>query len=660
MRGISPDDGLIMVESKEPVASAEAITEVGAAAPGTTLDSEPGDIADPDAEIPTLAPEQRYELRSSLGEGGMGEVRLCRDRVIGREVALKAILPSHAARVELRGRFVREARVQGQLEHPAIVPVYDFGVDGEGHPFFTMKRVRGVTMEDVLEALRGGDAATTRLYTTHKLLGAFVQVCLAVDFAHERGVVHRDLKPANVMLGSHGEVYVLDWGVAKVRSASSTVDSSPSAPSIRVDDGEASPREITTGDPTEPTAAGAVLGTPGYMAPEQLRGDEVDARTDVYALGAIAFEILTLEPLHGGGSVAAMMKRALRGADARASVRAPKRDVAPELEAACTRACALDPSARYGSARELADEIEAYLSGDRDLELRRTLATVHLDRAREALAKADVPGSPAAQRSEALREAGRAVALDPTGDAAVELLVALLTKPPKELPAEVLASIEETRAGAQRSMLPRIAVIYALSWLLFLPFQALLGILDFKLLALPIVAWTVAGAAVVVIYRYFGFLQRFIKYQIVMSSVALALSSVVFGPLLILPTMVVMSTMGTILVTRRDRRLLAIAGNGLALLVPTALAWLGRFPISHVVQGDRTLQIGFAAFSITPDGLFAILAASHVGLFAIGAKFAAQYRDALTAAETKNELQAWQLRQLVPAEAARALGPHAR
>ena len=139
------------------------------------------------------------------------------------------------------------------------------------------------------------------------------------------------------------------------------------------------------------------------------------------------------------------------------------------------------------------------------------------------------------------------------------------------------------------------------------------------------------------------------------------MSSVVFGPLLVLPTLVVMSTMGTMLVSHRDRRLLLIVANALALLVPTALAWLGYLPVTHVVDGDRTLRIGFAAFAITRDGLFGILAASHLGLFAIGAKFAAQYRDALTAAETKSEVQAWQLRQLVPDEAGRALeAPGAR
>jgi serine/threonine-protein kinase len=648
--------------------SAEAVTEVRATAQGETvqatvqatphgtLQSAPGDIADPDAEMPSFPAEQRYETRASLGEGGMGEVRLCRDRVIGREVALKAVLRPHAAKGELRARFIREARVQGQLEHPAIVPVYDFGTDADGQPFFTMKRVRGVTLERVIDALQRGDAATARLYSRHKLLAAFVQVCLAIDFAHERGVIHRDLKPSNVMLGGYGEVYVLDWGVAKVRSASSTMAETSSVPAIRIDDGATSAARVDTGEKSAPTAAGAVLGTPGYMAPEQLRGDEVDPRTDVYALGGILFELLTLQPLHGTGTLAAMMKRALEGADARASVRAADREVPPELEEVCVRACAVDRAQRYASAREIADAVDAYLSGDRDLELRRALAMVHLDRARDASSRARVPDAPPSERTEALREVGRAVALDPSSTDALALLVTMLTQPPKVPPPEVVATVETARAESQRRMLPRIAVIYALAWFLFLPLQAYSGILDIKLIAAPLVAWAVAAAGVVISYRVFARWQDVMKYQIIVSAAAIGISSLVFGPLLLLPTIVGMSTMGTILVTRRDRRPMLFVCNGLALLVPTVLAWTGHFPIAHAVDGDRTIRIGLAAFAVTRDGLFGILALTNLLLVFIGAKFAMQYRDALTAAETKSEIQAWQLKQLVPAEAARALG----
>src|SRR3954470_9585370 len=134
----------------------------------TMVEQNPEDaIGDPDAPVVVYPFEERYELKKRLGEGGMGEVRLCRDRMIGREVAMKVVLPSMSGRGEIHARFVREARVQGQLEHPAIVPVHDFGVDSEGNAFFTMKRVRGITLEDVLDGLRRGDETMAREHTRH-------------------------------------------------------------------------------------------------------------------------------------------------------------------------------------------------------------------------------------------------------------------------------------------------------------------------------------------------------------------------------------------------------------------------------------------------------------------------------------------------------------
>jgi hypothetical protein len=247
------------------------------------------------------------------------------------------------------------------------------------------------------------------------------------------------------------------------------------------------------------------------------------------------------------------------------------------------------------------------------------------------------------------------VALDPTNDGGLQMLVTMLMEPPKEPPAEVLATVEAARADQQRRMLPRVSAIYAVSWLVFLPFQLYLGVLDWRLVLLPVLAWTLAAVGVRLIYLRYATAAPLLRYQIVWTGMAIALSSLVFGPMIVLPTLVVMSTMGTFLVAHRNRRLLLVLCNGLALLVPTALAWLGYMPITHVVEGDRTLRIGLAAFAVSRDGLFAILAISHLGLFAIGAKFAAQYRDALTAAEIRNEVQAWKLRQLVPDEAGRAI-----
>jgi serine/threonine-protein kinase len=270
----------------------------------------------------------------------MGVVSLIRDVRIGRRVAKKALRPELARADEARARFIREAQVQGQLEHPAIVPVYDLARDDDGAPYFTMKSIRGVTLEEILRRLAERDAGAVETFGRHRLLAAFSTVCLAAHYAHQRGVLHRDLKPANIMLGDYGEVYVLDWGLARIRHA----DSVEPADRIEVEHLHEAMTHV-----------GTVMGTPGYVAPEQVRADAgtPDRRCDVYALGSVLFEILTLQKLHTPGPVKMVIQSTVQGADARASVRAPDRDIAPELDAICQRATAVDPEERYPDAREL-------------------------------------------------------------------------------------------------------------------------------------------------------------------------------------------------------------------------------------------------------------------------------------------------------------------
>src|SRR5262245_50320897 len=235
-----------------------AKTEIALSPPGS---SAPGLI---DVDVASLCDEdfaERYELMEKLGEGGMGEVRLCRDRRIGREIALKVARAELADRVDVRARFLREARVQGQLEHPAVVPVYDLGLNLQGELFFTMQPVRGRTLEDVLTALRDGDEATNKRFSPRKLLENFAGASLAIDVVHKRGVIHRDLKPSNMMLGSFGEAYVLDWGLAKFSHADDL-----HSPSLDVSSSDRDSLKTQLGD---------IYGTPGYMAPEQLEGKAV-------------------------------------------------------------------------------------------------------------------------------------------------------------------------------------------------------------------------------------------------------------------------------------------------------------------------------------------------------------------------------------------------
>ncbi|HEY6175991.1 MAG TPA: serine/threonine-protein kinase, partial [Kofleriaceae bacterium] len=214
-----------------------------------------------------------YEVGELLGRGGMGEVLLGFDEEIGREVAIKRMRRLDPG-AEAETRFLREAKIQARLQHPAIVPVHELGRDADGRPYFTMKRLAGMTLYQLLgEPLQ-------------RLLRAFADVCLAIEFAHEHGVIHRDIKPTNIMLGDFGEVYVLDWGVARV------VDEDGS--------GHPSVRDIVNVEGE--TQVGAVMGTPGYMAPEQALGYGMAPALDVYALGCVLFEILTGEPLHPRGT----------------------------------------------------------------------------------------------------------------------------------------------------------------------------------------------------------------------------------------------------------------------------------------------------------------------------------------------------------------------
>jgi serine/threonine protein kinase len=260
----------------------------------------------------------------------MGEVHLCDDRRLRCQVALKKLHAAAAAKLEDRARFTREALAQRQLEHPAIVPVHDVGIDDDGSLYFTMRRIRGTTLDEILSEQAKESAAFAGEYSRHRLLCAFTKVCLAVDYAHDHGILHCDLKPANIMLGPYGEVYVLDWGLA--RQIGEDADESP-------------------------------CGTPGFMAPEVIRSGMLDARSDVYSLGSMLYELLTLCPLHGGAEPLALMYSTLEGGIVLPSIRAPWRGIAPELDAICLRATALEPEGRYRTARALHDAVERFLEG---------------------------------------------------------------------------------------------------------------------------------------------------------------------------------------------------------------------------------------------------------------------------------------------------------
>ncbi|HEX5269042.1 MAG TPA: protein kinase [Gemmataceae bacterium] len=291
---------------------------------------------------------RRYVLRRFHARGGIGEVWLAEDAEIGRQVALKRLRPKRDGQEE---RFLVEAQVTGQLEHPGIVPVHDLGVDEDGRPFYVMSFIHGRTLREAIDEHHAtGPAAESGEVEFSRLLEVFVKMCHAVAYAHHRGVVHRDLKPDNVMLGPFGEALVLDWGMAKILSQPEAGTGAP-------------PVQPTYSSGSSETQDGMVMGSPAYMAPEAAAGRaaEADARTDVYLLGGTLYHVLTGRPPREGRSHEEVVELAKTMPPP--SPRRLKPDVPRALEAICLKALAHRMADRYAGAGELARDMERYLAG---------------------------------------------------------------------------------------------------------------------------------------------------------------------------------------------------------------------------------------------------------------------------------------------------------
>jgi serine/threonine protein kinase/formylglycine-generating enzyme required for sulfatase activity len=311
----------------------------------------------------------RYELVGEVARGGMGIIQRVRDGDLGRTIARKILgqersgSDSQKSDPRTIGRFLEEAQITAQLEHPGIVPVHELGLDQDGVLYFTMRLVRGEDLHRVFEKVRSGADG----WSTTRALGVLLKACEALAFAHRRGVVHRDLKPANVMVGSFGEVYVMDWGLAHVLDQPDTKDvrlrtEDPGSRETLHSDRR---REVETPDSPLLTRDGDVVGTPAYMSPEQARGEleRIGPRTDVYALGAMLYHLLGgeapyLDPERKLAPLA-ILQRVLAGPPRALAELAPS--APPELLAICDKAMAREPEQRYPSVQDLAEDLRAYL-----------------------------------------------------------------------------------------------------------------------------------------------------------------------------------------------------------------------------------------------------------------------------------------------------------
>ncbi len=308
-------------------------------------------------EMPNLARDAgRYHLLGEIARGGMGVVLKGRDEDLGRDLAVKVLLEKHRGNPELVRRFVEEAQIGGQLQHPGIVPVYELGQLPDERLFIAMKLLRGRTLAALLEARK--DLAEDR----PRFLQIFEHVCQTMAYAHSCGVIHRDLKPSNVMVGNFGEVQVMDWGLAKVLDEGGVADEARALRS-RMEAGAI--RTLRTGSESGESRAGSVLGTPAYMAPEQARGalGTVDERADVFGLGSILCEVLTGQPVYTNASGVELPELAERGDVADAFARLDACGADSELVALARRCVSAAPKDRPRDAGAIVTALSAYQTG---------------------------------------------------------------------------------------------------------------------------------------------------------------------------------------------------------------------------------------------------------------------------------------------------------
>jgi serine/threonine protein kinase/formylglycine-generating enzyme required for sulfatase activity len=343
--------------------------------------------------VVTQSERERYEPGPEIGRGGLGRVVTAKDKVLGREVAIKEML-READQPDVLKRFLREGEIAGRLSHPNIIPVLDIGTretesSQSPRPYIVMTRIQGQDLHQILGQIRDGDESITREFSRPRLLRVFQDACLAMAYAHDHGVIHRDLKPANVMVGNYGEVYIVDWGLAKVKGQMDDPGATLIVPSKSEDEGRNDCQGLTV--------EGQVLGTPAYMPPEQADGriSEIDESSDIYSLGAILYEVLTFHPPFEGSSGYNVIAKVITSEPVAPSKRISDlseevnsgqvgsekvipESVPRELEDICLKALSKEKSHRYSTCMDFANDIQSFLDGEKTKEKLLDLSKSHL------------------------------------------------------------------------------------------------------------------------------------------------------------------------------------------------------------------------------------------------------------------------------------------
>ncbi|MFC1849660.1 SUMF1/EgtB/PvdO family nonheme iron enzyme [candidate division CSSED10-310 bacterium] len=315
-----------------------------------------------------------YSMKGEIGRGGFGSVHLARDKTARRDIALKTFNPAQkgSSLTIFRGRFLEEARITAQLQHPGIIPIYTIACDTAGNYFYTMRPVKGEALSMVLTRLKEGDVRTEQHYSQRYLMQILISVCKTMRFAHDHGVIHRDLKPSNIIVGNYDEILVIDWGLAKVigQATQLSQEDTPEISAFYGDVWAQYQRDVETERADDEsrfqvTVEGQIMGTPIYMSPEQVRGTvkEIDFLSDIWTIGVILYECATLRLPFSGAKLDMILHQILHEDPPHPAIANPGHRVPAELADIIKRCLQKDKKDRYQSIRELLLDLERWYEG---------------------------------------------------------------------------------------------------------------------------------------------------------------------------------------------------------------------------------------------------------------------------------------------------------